>query len=401
MTFSQRTMTATPASGLDLDLGAAMAASTANPKGKRIEIQTPNVEVVERAEPALERAVRSFLYQADGVRGRHNACGEHDTQWLNVLRAGLGHRTFMLIARCPQSRAMIGYLPLAMVSSRLFGRFLVSLPYLNRAGVVAIEPEARDRLIEAAVELAVKFDVQYLELRHDGKGIDHPKLFVKKADKVRMVLQLPDTAALLWDALPSKVRNQIRKGDKSELNLRFGGHDELDAFYQVFAVNMRDLGTPVYPRKLFACILDELAPRAEIALVEHQGQPAAAALLIHDPPTEGHPATTSVPSASSLRRLNHTNANMWMYHRLLDRAIQRGSRLFDFGRSSEQSGTFAFKKQWGAEPVPTTWQYHLRRGDLGKMRPDDPRNQRRIAAWKKLPVWVTKLIGPRIVRGIP
>jgi hypothetical protein len=108
-----------------------------------------------------------------------------------------------------------------------------------------------------------------------------------------------------------------------------------------------------------------------------------------------------VPSASALKRYNNTNANMWMYHHLLLRAIGRGSRDFDFGRSSEGSGTYRFKKQWGAQPEPTVWQYHLRRGDIGAARPDNPRYQWKIALWRRLPVWLTRLVGPGIVRGIP
>lgn len=90
-----------------------------------------------------------------------------------------------------------------------------------------------------------------------------------------------------------------------------------------------------------------------------------------------------------------------MYHQMLCRAITRGSRTFDFGRSSPDSGTFRFKKQWGALPHPTTWQYHLRRGQVDVVRPEHPRMQRRIATWQKLPVWVTRMVGPTIVRGIP
>src|SRR5690606_24095918 len=136
----------------------------------------------------------------------------------------------------------------------------------------------------------------------------------------------------------------------------------------------RDLGTPVYPRGLFASILTLFAGQAELAVVEYQGRPAAGTLLVHQPELEG--GLTQVPSASSLRRLNATNANMWMYHQLLVRAIERGSRAFDFGRSSQDSGTYRFKKQWGALPRPTVWQYHLRCGEAAILLPDQPRYQR-------------------------
>ena len=105
--------------------------------------------------------------------------------------------------------------------------------------------------------------------------------------------------------------------------------------------------------------------------------------------------------ASSLRQHNATCANMLMYWHLLQRALERGQQVFDFGRSSPDSGTFKFKKQWGAEPQPSVWQYHLRRGDVGDLRPDNPKFQRKIELWKRLPVWLTRIIGPPIIRGVP
>lgn len=351
------------------------------------------IQVTEQFSPMLLRQVRAFLADRGG-------CAEHDPRWLSVLRKGLDHRTMMLVARDGDGddSPITGYLPLALVSSRLFGRFLVSLPYLNRAGVVATDGAVGNQLIDGAVKLARVHDVQYVELRHDAP-CDNDQLGAQRDEKVRMVLELPADSDALWQQIHSKVRNQVRKGDKSDLTIRWGGVDLLDAFYDVFAVNMRDLGTPVYARKLFREILTQLQGDAELAVVDHQSQPIAAALLVHDARI-GEPST-QVPSASCLRQFNKTNANMWMYHQLLVRAIERGSRTFDFGRSSVDSGTFKFKKQWGAQPRPTVWQYHVRRGDVNAVRPGNPKYQRRIETWQKLPVWLTRLVGPTIVRGIP
>lgn len=342
---------------------------------------------------ALDGEVRAFLAGPDAGPG---ACFEHDPRWLDVLGEALGHATAALIARDRAAGPIRGYLPLALVRSRLFGRFLVSLPYLNRAGVVAADPTVRGELIDAAADLAGRRGVQYLELRHHADAVTHRAITHNRDDKALMVLDLPADPDALWTGLNAKVRNQVRKGDKAGLTLRWGGIERLEGFYDVFSVNMRDLGTPVYPRRLFERVLTHFPREAELAVVESDGRPIAGALLIHQP--DGR---TQVPSASCLRAFNHTSANTWMYHRLLCRAIGRGSTAFDFGRSSPDSGAFRFKKQWGARPHPTTWQYHVRRGEVGAMRPDHPRMQRRVAAWQKLPVWVTRVVGPAIVRGIP
>lgn len=361
------------------------------------------IQTLTELDAVTERQLRAYLAAAPVSSG---VCAEHDPRWLRVLREALRHEPIVLIARDDRSGDICGYLPLALVSTRLFGRFLVSLPYLNRAGIVADPapaPGMANELLQAAVELAERRDVQYLELRHHELMVNHELVTHRRDDKVRMVLDLPRDASELWNTIGSKVRNQVRKGEKSGLVIRWDGEALLEDFYSVFAVNMRDLGTPVYPRKLFACILEQFPGEAELAVVYCEDIPVAGALLLHEfsGGGAGGGRCTQVPSASSLRQFNATNANMWMYHRLLCRAIERGSGAFDFGRSSPDSGTHHFKKQWGAQPHPTVWQYHLRRGELDGMRPDHPRHQRRIAAWRRLPVWVTRVVGPTIVRGIP
>ena len=158
---------------------------------------------------------------------------------------------------------------------------------------------------------------------------------------------------------------------------------------------MRDLGSPVYGRRLFAAILAAFPRDAELCVVRAGDRPAAAALLLHGP------GVTEVPTASSLREFNPTCANMLMYRHLLDRAVGRGQAVFDFGRSTVDGATFRFKKQWGAEPHPAAWQYHARQGNILEMRPENPRYQRAIRVWQRLPVGVTRRLGPAIVRGIP
>lgn len=356
------------------------------------------IQVTEKLDTALLAEITTFLQREPAPKG---VSGEHDVRWLYVLRDALKHRPILLVSREGDASSPInGYLPVALVSSMLFGKFLVSLPYLNQVGVVADEPAVAQSLIAQAVEQARKHDVQYLELRH-GEPVAHAELGAQNDQKVRMVFELVSDPELLWKNMNAKVRNLIRKGEKEALSIRWGGRDVLGDFYDIFAINMRDLGTPVYSRELFGTIVDQFGDQAELAVVDYQGKPVAAAMLIHDNPAGKPGGQTHVPSASSLREFNHTNANMWMYHQLLLRAISRGSAAFDFGRSSVDSGTFRFKKQWGAQPEPTAWQYHLRKGDISAMRPDNPSNQRKVEIWQKLPVWLTRLAGPAIVRGIP
>lgn len=352
------------------------------------------IEHVQQPNEVQRGAIRELMASPD-CQGR--ACGEHDPSWLDVLNIGLKHSTSVLIAR--RGNELVGTLPLSLTRSPLFGRHLVSLPYVNRAGLLTADDAVGEPLIARAVQLAEQMDTRYLELRHHGQGFGSKHFTHTRSTKVRLVMDLPDTSDALWTGLKAKVRNQVRKGEQAGLRIQFGGESLLAGFYSVFATNMRDLGTPVYPRKLFQAMLHHLQDRCEVALVTMESVPIAGAILIHDAVAASR--TTQVPSASCLRSYNDICANMWMYCRLLERAIERGSQAFDFGRSSEGSGTYRFKKQWGAQSQSTPWQVHLRHGELDAVRPDHPRYQKRIERWQKLPVWVTRAIGPAIVRGIP
>ncbi len=157
---------------------------------------------------------------------------------------------------------------------------------------------------------------------------------------------------------------------------------------------MRDLGTPVYSRKLFEAILHYFADSAEVCVVRLGETPVAGAIVVHGR------GITEVPSASSLRQFNPLCANMLMYWNLLNRSMERGQAVFDFGRSTRGSSTYKFKKQWGAVEHQAVWQYALR-GDAAELNPDNPKYGRMVQLWKRLPVRITRMIGPAIVRGIP
>ena len=353
-----------------------------NNASNSIRLWTHTAATLHARLPALER----FVF--NGGQASHS---QHPA-WSNVLRDALGHEIYAVEARSHGETC--GFLPLAFVSTMLFGRFLVSLPYLNSNGVIARSPDVETLLVNRAVELADELDAKNLELRQE-RLIEHPMLNAVVTSKVHMRRALPSTAEKLWKELDPKVRNQVRKGEKNDFAIRTGGEELLEAFYAVLSENMRDLGTPVYGKELFQSILRTFPQDAELVIVNAGEKPIAGALLLHGP------GITEVPTASSLREFNSTCANMLMYHRLLLRAIERGQSTFDFGRSTQDAPTYKFKKQWGATPSPAFWQYYLRVGESGAMRPDNPRYERMIRIWQKLPLRLTQYLGPTIVRGIP
>jgi FemAB-related protein (PEP-CTERM system-associated) len=312
--------------------------------------------------------------------------------WLAVLAHGLGHTPYGLEAvEGDQTR---GLLPLALVRSLLFGRFLVGLPYLNYGGALADDDTFAHLLIDRAVDLADRLGVRRLELRHE-RAVEHPRLAPHPGRKVNVRRPLPATAEELWKGLESGVRNQVRKGRKAGLTVAWGDEELLAEFYSVFSHNMRDLGTPVYGRGLFRAIVRQFPGRAEFCVVRAGPTPVAAALLVHGW------GVTEVPSASSLRRCNPTCANMLMYYHLLERAVGRGQGTFDFGRCTPGSSVSKFKEQWGGRAEPAPWQVYHRTGGAQDARPDNLRYRRLIGVWQRLPVPLTRWLGPPIVRGIP
>lgn len=320
--------------------------------------------------------------QSAGSVGR--ATGYHEWAWRDVFLRAFGHQSRYLMARA--AGAVVGVLPLVDLKSWLFGRSLTSLPFVNYGGVVADNEDAARALVDAARSAGSR----YVELRHVERQL--PELPCRE-HKVSMWLQLEPG---LWDKLDRKVRNQVRKAEKSNLTVVRGGAELLAPFYSVFARNMRDLGTPVYSKRLFAEVLRVFPDRARIVLVRHGAEPVAAGFTYR---TGSH---LEVPWASSVRAYNHLCPNHLLYWHAIQTAFEEGVSTFDFGRSTPNEGTYRFKAQWGAVPVALHWEYALAHGAaVPDQSPKNPKFRLAIAAWKACPLWLANAAGPRIVRWIP
>jgi FemAB-related protein (PEP-CTERM system-associated) len=319
------------------------------------------------------------------------ATGYHAWAWRRVFEQAFGHETCYLAAR--RGDAVVGILPLVAFRSWLFGRFMVSLPFVNYGGVLASDEGAIDELVNAATRAASERECRHLELRHVSRRL--PALPVKQ-HKVAMMLSLAADATKAWEQLDRKVRNQVRKAQKSELVSAVGGRELLDEFYAIFAVNMRDLGTPVYGRTFFARVLEEFPDAARVHVVRQGATPVAAGI------TFAHRRTIEVPWASSLKAYRALCPNNLLYWSIIEHAIGSGAETLDFGRSTPNEGTYDFKRQWGAEPSPLFWEYALVSAEsMPDQSPANPKFKSAIELWKRLPVPVATAIGPHIVRSIP
>lgn len=315
----------------------------------------------------------------------------HHIKWKEIIEKTFGHSSYYILVK--RNGQLLGVLPTVHLKSFLFGNFLVSLPYFNYAGICAETRDAQLALLDKAIDLAKKLGVEFLELRHtQNYNLGLPV----KLKKVTFFLRLNPNPEVLWKGLDPKVRNQIRKAQRSDCQVEIGGLNKLKDFYNVFSVNMRDLGTPVYPKRFFENMLIEFPDIAKIFIVKMKGKAVACGFTL------AHHDVLELPWASSLRRYNRYCPNMLLYWEIIRYACQNGFSWFDFGRCSKGESTYKFKKQWGGEERQLYWHYWLREDkQVPEINPDNPKYRFFIAIWKRLPLWFTRLVGPHIVRNIP
>jgi serine/alanine adding enzyme len=361
----------------------------------------PDAEILHRpvrVTTSLKQTIQVQAMQAsdaadwdDFVQASPNASLYHLSAWQQVCAEAFGHYCPYLIAR--QGQAIVGVLPLVQLNSWLFGNFLVSMPFFNYGGVLCNSEPARDALLAAAVALARERGSTHLELRDWSALPGWPE----RTDKITMKLDLPSSAKLLWQALGSKLRAQIKKAQSHGFTFETGGIELLDDFYNVFAHNMRDLGTPVYDRLFFRVLIEAGVGSPKVVVGrDSRGAPVSVALLLR------HKCEMEIPWASTLRRVNRQSANMALYWHVLSYACEEQCERFDFGRCTEGSATHRFKKQWGAQPVQLRWHYWMSEGgEPPRLNPDNPKFRLAVAVWKRLPVWLTRLIGPPVVKYLP
>jgi FemAB-related protein (PEP-CTERM system-associated) len=361
------------------------------------EPEAPAARAAAEIDVALLAAGDAPAREWDTLVETHPGSSAYHLSFVRALVAeAFGHESFYFVARRGRGGPPAGLLPTILMRSALFGKYLVSLPFFNYGGALADGDDVREALVRAAASRCREAGARHLELRH-VEPHEHLGLPARTA-KVAMILELPRTAAELMKGLEGRVRNQIKQSQLAGLKVEEGQSDKLDDFFKVFVRNMRDLGTPAYPRRFFAAFLRHMGDRARIYVARHpNGRPAAAAVTIT------WRQKTEVPWASSVRDYNPLRPNNLLYWTMIERAIERGERAFDFGRSTEGGGTYRFKAGFGAKPLPFFWHYYMPRGGaaLPGLHPDNPKFKLAIRMWQMLPVPITRILGPRIVRGLP
>ncbi len=327
----------------------------------------------------------------DYVENHSHSTPYHFSCWRRLISSLFRHEDMSIVA-INQSNQLKGYLPLIRLKSMLFGDFVVSMPYFNYGGPIADNKEIETRLVDSAIETAQALNLEHIEIRELKKRTD----LITKQEKVSMIRRLPKSTETFSKELGTKLRAQIQRSKIEQPQIKIGKQELIHDFYKVFSTNMRDLGTPVYSKEFFFRVLDAWYEKTHIVVVYINQEAVACALLL------GYKEMLEIPWASALKKTNRSGINMFMYWNILNFAIENNYEFFDFGRSSKHSGTFNFKKQWGAEPFQNYWNYWLPKGEeLPEINPNNAKYKLLISTWKKLPLIISNTIGPSIVKNIP
>ena len=312
----------------------------------------------------------------------------HFSAWQRVIQQAFSHKTYYVYAE--QEGEISGILPLVHVKSLLFGNTLISNAFCVYGGIVASNDQAFQELQNYAEKLARELGVDCLEMRNRHQ--QHPD-WPHKQLYVTFRKELDSDHEKNMSAIPRKQRAMVRAGIKAGLT---GVVDtNIDRFYQAYSVSVRNLGTPVFPKHYFQLLKQVFADDCEILTIEHEGRLVASVMSFYfkDEVLPYYGGGTDL--ARDLK------GNDFMYWEVMHRAVDKGCKVFDFGRSKEGTGSYRFKKHWGFEPEPLFYEIDLVKAQqIPEINPLNPKYQFFIAAWKRLPLPVSQLVGPWLAKDL-
>lgn len=327
------------------------------------------------------------------VREAEDATFWHQIGWKRVIEKTFGHRAYYLMAK--ENNEIRGVLPLFFIKTPFLGNFLVSVPFMTYGGVVSnMDKEVDKLLIDRAIQITKELKADYLELRalrDYGLGLE------MNHDYFTFVFPLErNSLDEAWGKdLPYKKRRRVRKAKENGVEIRMG-QKYLKDFFEVFYRKWREFGTPSYGFDFFENIRNEFEDDFDIIVAEKKGKIIGAHFLVF------FKETIEVPWGGSPSECFNLRLNESLYWGIITHGYERGFSSVDYGRSAKNSGIYLFKEEWGASPKPLYYQYYLnKRKGAPRIHPTNPKYRLYINIWKKLPIWLTRRLGPKIIRYIP
>jgi FemAB-related protein (PEP-CTERM system-associated) len=330
-----------------------------------------------------ERAWDAFVLQTP------DATFFHMSGWRRVIEKAFGHRTFYLVAR--RGGEVCGILPLTQIKSVLFGNSLISNAFCVQGGIVASESEAGERLRAEALRIAQQLKVDCVEFRA-ASGAPPPW---QTKSGLYAIFRRPLAADIEtnFKSIPKLRKKKIRKAINNGLTSQIDSG--VERLHHVYAQSVRRLGTPVFSRRYFRLLKEAFGSSCEVLTVMHKSDPVASSMIFYF-----RNVMMTYYGGGDFEARNLA-ANDFMYWEIIRRGCERGAEVFDFGRSKIGTGTYDFKCEWGFAPTPLTYEYFLRGSQkIPEINPLNPKYRLAIKLWQRLPLSITKLIGPGIVRSI-
>lgn len=312
----------------------------------------------------------------------------HLSQWKSVVEKTFGHKSHYLMSTATDG-SITGILPLFRIKSLLFGTYLISIPFAEIGGILTDKDTNEAKLVDESIKMAKEINCDYLELRNriPITGLQTKDLYY---NFTREILTDPEENLM---AIPRKARRMIRQGIKFGLVPEMSTQD-LNTFYEIMARSYHNLGTPIFKKQFFRNLLSEFDGKADILLIRNKENIPVSGVLSFFFKDKVIPYY-----AGSLFEYRKLAPNDFMYWQLMKYGCENGYKYFDFGRSKINTGSFNFKRHWGFEPKPLSYQYHLVRSkELPNLSPANPKYKKKIEAWRKMPLPMTKIIGPPIAK---
>jgi len=353
-----------------------------------MEAETDQTSVFDRIEVTSDFTDDEWRVYTESAS---DAVPAHLIEWRDLIRDTFGYEPIYRMVK--RNGVTCGILPAFEVRSLILGRHIISVPFLNSGGICADDEAAFHALLSEAQDIVSERRARHYEMRC---LYPPPNGIPAREHKVRIVLNLPDNADDLWSSFRSEIRNRTKHAQTAGLHVEFNSR-RIGEFYSVFAGNMRDIGVPVHPRRFFETVLSAFPERSELAVVVDADEVIGGAILF------GFRKTIEVPWISCSRAHFKNCPNNILYWEMMRRACEQGYRIFDFGRSSPDTGPATFKLRWGARTSQLYWQYVLGEGaDLpGETGSSNPRYKLASSIWSKLPSRFTNVIGPKIISHLP
>jgi FemAB-related protein (PEP-CTERM system-associated) len=326
----------------------------------------------------------------DFVHDHPGATAFHLSAWQRAIEASMGHKVLWLTYRS-SAGALEGVLPLTQIKSRLFGHIFIASAFAVYGGPLYTNDAAKLALLDAAKDALVREGASALELRSQARIC--PDWAAKEDLYVTFRRPIDADPDVNMKAIPRKQRAMVRKGIKNDLLAKISG--SVDHHYAIYAQSVRNLGTPVFPKRWFQALQHFYGNDCDILAVKKDGQTLSSVMSLY---FRGEVLPYYGGGTEHARAYA---ANDYMYWALMEHAREKGCTSFDFGRSKAGTGAFSFKKNWGFDPTPLTYEFYLPDGaEMPDLNPLNPKYQMMIKTWKKLPLWLANAMGPHIAKNL-